>query len=235
MSMHRPSIRLILSLAAVSAVLAACGGGDEETAGTTQQHGQGHSGSTTTTTPASTGAALDRAFIADMIPHHESAVEMAEIALERGESDFVKNLAQEIIKAQNTEISTMRRIDESLADEAEVGDLGVADHMKGMDQDIAELREAKDFDAMFIEMMIPHHEGAIEMAKVELAKGTNDELKKLAQDIVDAQTREIKEMQTFEAKDAGANSNSGGKTSSMTSAAKASGSGNKAHVAAEEE
>ena len=197
---RRPRIAAAV-LIGVSLVVSACGG-DDESAGTTT-HPQGHT-ATTSATASSSPAAIDRAFIAAMIPHHEGAIEMAEMALERGESDFVKSLAQEIIKAQKTEIDTLKRVDAEIADKAEPGDLGVPDHMMGMDQDMAKLRDAKDFDVTFIDMMVPHHEGAIEMAKVELEKGENTELKELARAIITAQEREIEEMSAFKQRENGA-------------------------------
>jgi uncharacterized protein (DUF305 family) len=66
--------------------------------------------------------------------------------------------------------------------------------MMGMDGDPSMLEDADPFDTAFIEMMIPHHEGAIAMAQVELDKGSDPELKALAQDIIEAQKREIGEM-----------------------------------------
>ena len=73
------------------------------------------------------------------------------------------------------------------------GKLSVQDHMS-MDEDPAMLRNAKPFDAAFIKMMIPHHEGAVEMAREEVDKGADPELKKLAQEIIDVQQREIDQM-----------------------------------------
>lgn len=170
-----------MSLAALAAATAfAVGGcGDDESSSSNAAGGDG----------------VDRAFVADMIPHHESAIEMAKIAQQRGESTFVKQLADDIADSQGDEIATMRREDEGL-EMAGVkrGSLGVPGHMMGMDDDPAELKTAEPFDRAFIEMMIPHHEGAIEMAKVELAKGKDPELKALAQGIIDAQQREIAEM-----------------------------------------
>ncbi|CAA9522638.1 MAG: hypothetical protein AVDCRST_MAG67-3814 [uncultured Solirubrobacteraceae bacterium] len=173
------SARTLPALAA-AATLAVAGCGDDETSSSKSGGG---------------GNGVDRAFVADMIPHHESAIEMAKIAQQRGESAFVKELADDISSSQSEEIATMRREDEAL-DAAGVkrGSLGVPDHMKGMDHDAAKLKSADPFDAAFIKMMIPHHEGAVEMAKVELAKGEDRELKALAQDIIDAQRREISEM-----------------------------------------
>ena len=176
--MRRITVRSLAALAvAVAFVVSGCG--DDETGSSNAAGGNG----------------VDRAFVADMIPHHESAIEMARIAQQRGESAFVKQLAEDIVSSQGEEIATMRREDEGL-EMAGVkrGSLGVPAHMKGMDDDPAMLKRADPFDQAFIEMMIPHHEGAIEMAKVELAKGEDPELKALAQDIIDAQQREIDEM-----------------------------------------
>ncbi len=66
--------------------------------------------------------------------------------------------------------------------------------MMGMDGDIAELKTAKPFDKAFLEMMIPHHEGAVEMAKVEQAKGTDEKLKSVAAEIIEAQESELAAM-----------------------------------------
>lgn len=171
---------LLLALVLSAGVLSACGGDDEESGGQTAASGVAGNG-------------IDRSFIAEMIPHHESAVEMARMAEERAESQFVRGLAANIIETQNAEITTLRRIDAQLKD-VKAEDLGVADHMKGMDADMTELEKADPFDKAFIDMMVPHHKGAIEMAKVKLKKGDNPELKTLAQAIIDAQQREISEM-----------------------------------------
>ncbi len=142
------------------------------------------------------GNPIDRGFVAEMIPHHQSAVEMAKIAQRRGEGDFVRSLGNDIVTSQSAEITTLRREDQGL-DEAGIKrePLPVADHMKGMDDDPKMLETARPFDPAFMKMMIPHHRGAIEMAKVEIQKGSDPELKALAQAIIDAQAREIRAME----------------------------------------
>lgn len=151
--------------------------------------------SSDTGSSSATGNPVDRAFVADMTPHHQSAVAMAKIAQERGESTFVKELADDITRTQNEEIAVMRREDQALAEAGiKKGSLGVEEHMMGMDGDVDALKTAKPFDKAFINMMLPHHEGAVTMAKVELSKGKNERLKTLAQDIITAQEREIKAM-----------------------------------------
>jgi uncharacterized protein (DUF305 family) len=144
---------------------------------------------------AAKGNGTDRAFVAAMIPHHESAVKMAGIAQGRAESDFVKELASNIMDTQTEEIALMRAQDAELAKAGvKAGKLSVEEHMMGMDEDPAMLQKAEPFDAAFIKMMIPHHEGAIEMAREELDTGEDPELKELAQNIVDAQQTEIDQM-----------------------------------------
>jgi uncharacterized protein (DUF305 family) len=141
------------------------------------------------------GNGTDRAFVAAMIPHHESAVQMAAIAGGRAESDFVKELASNITDTQTDEIELMRKQDAELKNAGVTpGKLGVEPHMMGMDQEPASLAKAQPFDAAFIKMMIPHHEGAVAMAREELDKGKDPELRELAQNIVDTQQREIDQM-----------------------------------------
>jgi uncharacterized protein (DUF305 family) len=54
-----------------------------------------------------------------------------------------------------------------------------------------------EFDRMWVQMMIKHHQGAVDMAKTELEQGSSADAKALAQKIVDAQEAEIKEMQAL--------------------------------------
>jgi uncharacterized protein (DUF305 family) len=172
--------KLLAALAALVALAATGCGSDNDTGGDARVAGN----------------RTDRAFVAAMVPHHQSAVEMAKIAQQRGESAFVKQLADDIVTTQTEDIATLRREDEA-HDTASVenGSLGVPEHAMGMNDDPAELRTAQPFDESFLQMMVPHHEGAIEMAKAELAKAQDPELKALAQQILDAQEREISEMQ----------------------------------------
>lgn len=159
------------------AALALAGCGDEETPTASKPNG------------------VDRAFAEAMVPHHESAVEMAELARRRGESAFVRELAADIVTTQQAEIATLRREARQLTrDGIAAGDLGVPEDEMGMDHDTAALRSAEPFDDAFLQMMVPHHEGAIAMAEAELAKGGDPELRALAETIIASQRREITQM-----------------------------------------
>ncbi len=172
------SLRMLLPALAVVGVLlvAGCGSGDKS------------SGSSS----SAAGNPVDRAFVAAMVPHHQSAVQMATIAQRRGSDTFVTQLADNIVRTQTQEISTMRGRDGKLAaDGVKKGSLGVPEHMMGMEGDPSSLNSAKPFDGAFLRMMLPHHEGAVVMARAELAKGKDPELKKLAHSIITTQQLEI--------------------------------------------
>jgi uncharacterized protein (DUF305 family) len=137
----------------------------------------------------------DRAFVAAMVPHHQAALEMASIASTEAKSSFVKTLAANINRSQMAEIAEMNGVDAGLAKAGiGVGDLQMNNHEMGMSMTAEELRGAKPFDRKFLEMMIPHHQGAVEMAKVELQKGRYPELKALASRIIRDQGKEIAAM-----------------------------------------
>lgn len=173
------AVLAVLLTVAVAAVAAGCGSNDDSSSSSGKVAGN----------------PTDRAFVAEMVPHHRSAVEMAAVAKSEATSPFVKNLAVRITRTQTAEIAEMRRVDAQLATASIAkGDLGLDEHMMGMDMGADGLRGAKPFDEKFISTMVPHHEGAISMARVELAKGANPELKTLATSITRTQRREVKEM-----------------------------------------
>ena len=169
-----------LTLAAVLAVAAGCGSDENNDS-------------------ASAGNPTDAAFVNDMIPHHETAVEMAELAQERAEHPELRKMADDIIAAQNREIETMQSVEDDLGDAHADGHMSGDEHMRGMDSDMSMLRTAEEFDRAFIDMMIPHHEGAIRMAREELADGESPAIRDLAEDIVSAQEREIEQMRKWRA------------------------------------
>ncbi len=146
------------------------------------------------------GEYSDKAFIDAMVPHHEGAVEMAQVALERAEHPQIKNLAEEIISAQRSEIELFGEIREREYGSAESTMEMDEQDMQAMGMsDPEELSKAEPFDKAFIDDMIPHHESAIAMAEVARRETENPEIRGIADDIVSAQEREIKQMKQWRA------------------------------------
>ncbi len=140
----------------------------------------------------------DVAFAQDMIPHHQQAVEMSQLADGRADSDAVRDLSTDIEAAQGPEIETMTGWLEEW--DAEVPDSSMQDmDMAGMmsTEDMSALENASgpEFDQMWLTMMIEHHEGAIEMAQTQQSDGENDEAVELAETIEETQAAEIEQME----------------------------------------
>lgn len=148
----------------------------------------------------------DVTFAQEMIPHHQQAIEMADLAESRAESQEVKDLATDIEAAQGPEIETLTGWLESWGEDVpdegmsgmDHGDMS-SDEMGGMmtEDEMAELEAAAgaEFDQMFLTMMIEHHEGAIEMAKTEQSEGEFPEAVNMAKEIETTQAEEIQTMQ----------------------------------------
>jgi uncharacterized protein (DUF305 family) len=145
------------------------------------------------------GNKTDAAFISDMTAHHQGAIEMARIAQKKAEHSEIRKLADDIVAAQEGEISAMEKIRDDMHEMGEHGSghMGMSESEMGMDMDPAELETAKPFDRAFIDAMVPHHEGAIAMAKELLESGEQPALRKMAEDIIDAQTKEIAQMREW--------------------------------------
>lgn len=200
-----------VALAAVTALaLAGCGSNTAEPSSTTT--------ATSMSTPAASSSAsspemmssqpvegahnaADAMFAQMMIVHHQGALDMSTLAPTRAGSDEVKALATRIEKAQQPEIDQMTSWLRSWNEPLESGH-GAHD-MPGMDingqtqeevnKKLAGLK-GTDFDRYYLESMIAHHEGALVMAKDEIAKGESPDAKKLSEQIVSSQAAEIAEM-----------------------------------------
>ena len=186
-STSRPLRRTAVAAAAAALVAgaSACGTGGTDSG----MSGMGSSASAT-----STAAQGDVMFAQMMIPHHEQAVEMADLALQdkAQASSEVRALAEQIAKAQGPEIETMT----SWLSSWGAATSAPMDHsMPGMmgEADMSKLAGATgaEFDQQWLTMMVAHHEGAITMAEDVLGTTTNAEVKSLARAIVDGQQAEI--------------------------------------------
>ena len=148
----------------------------------------------------------DVMFAQMMIPHHQQAVEMSELMLEKdGVSPEITELATQIKDAQAPEIETMTGWLEAWGepvepeDAMEGHDMGSMEGMDGMmtEDQMAELEAAEGEEAarMFLESMTEHHNGAVDMAQEEIENGENAEAIALAGAIVETQQAEIQEME----------------------------------------
>ncbi|MEI1377603.1 DUF305 domain-containing protein [Nostoc sp. UHCC 0926] len=153
-------------------------------------------------------ANFDLRFIDAMIPHHQGAVEMAKEAQQKSKRPEIKKLADNIIKSQDQEITQMKQWrqawypkagDKPMAYDSQMGHMMEmsSDQTKAMmmSQDLG--AADAEFDLRFINAMIPHHEGAVTMAKDVLGKSKRPEIKQLGQEIIKAQNTEIKQMQQW--------------------------------------
>jgi uncharacterized protein (DUF305 family) len=147
----------------------------------------------------------DLRFIDGMIPHHQGAVEMAKQTQQKSKRPEIKKLAEEIIKAQNKEIAELKQWRTAWYPKA--SNMPMAwhaqmNHMMAMspEQEKAMRMDTDlgtgddEFDLRFINAMIPHHEGAVEMAKDALNKSKRPEIKQLANAIIASQQKEIGQM-----------------------------------------
>jgi uncharacterized protein (DUF305 family) len=201
----RRNIRIAAVLAAATTTLTACvnidTGTDEPAAGdsatTSSEHNE-----------------ADVEFATDMIPHHVQALRMADMAEARADSEELRSLAADIEDAQGPEIDLMAGWLESWGEEVPDTDAGhmgmdhgaMGDNMDDLDGDMPGMMSDEEldalgkasgspFDAMWLRMMIEHHEGAIEMARTEQAEGQNPDAIALAEDIEATQTAEIATME----------------------------------------
>ncbi|MEO8108006.1 MAG: DUF305 domain-containing protein [Actinomycetes bacterium] len=181
--------------AAALLVLAGCGADDSTSSASSADHND-----------------ADVTFAQDMIPHHQQALVMADVAIEGASTEELQQLAERIQDAQAPEIEAMTGWLESW--DEEVPDLDAMGHMMmghGDDDDDNDMPGMMDadqmqqmssmagdglgFDRMWVLMMIEHHEGAIEMAQDEKVDGQSADAIALADAIVTAQKAEIDEMQ----------------------------------------
>jgi uncharacterized protein (DUF305 family) len=145
----------------------------------------------------------DVTFTQNMIPHHQQAIEMAKLVDAHTKRPQLRTLADAITASQGQEIILMQGWLQAWGKPATpAGTDHGAMQMPGMMSEAAlrQLRLAndKDFDLAFVDMMTAHHEGAIDMANTELRDGALPEVKRLAQQIIDAQQTEIDQFATWQ-------------------------------------
>ncbi|WP_288999800.1 DUF305 domain-containing protein [uncultured Psychrobacter sp.] len=145
----------------------------------------------------------DTAFAKAMLGHHRGAIEMAKTQLKYGTDDSMRQLAQNVIDAQQPEIDTLNKWLASHPDTVKTNP-----HTEAMQQAYARSMDVLHGDMVlgiadpqpdmaFARGMLPHHIGAVDMANVQLKYGTDEEMRQLAQSIIDNQQAEIELMQKW--------------------------------------
>ncbi len=147
---------------------------------------------------ANSSATTENRFIEMMRMHHESGVEMAQIALQKSQNSDVKKASQKIIDTQSKEMDQFAKWQKKwysqLDTKSEIANMA----MPMMDTSALKEKMGKDFDSEYLNMMVTHHEGAIQMAQDASAKLQHKEVKSLAEKIIKDQTSEITKLKQIE-------------------------------------
>lgn len=196
-------LALAVTALATALVLAGCApaGGTDPAMTDHSNHGN-HGTSTSATDGERPYNMVDEMFVVMMIPHHQQAVEMSDLVIGKpGVDPRVVAIAEQIKAAQDPEIQTMKGWLEEWGvpyDENTNQGMGGMDHGDGMlsDDEMAALEAADGPEAtrLYLEGMIAHHEGAVDMAQPVIDGGQHPDVRALAQEVIDTQTAEIATM-----------------------------------------
>jgi uncharacterized protein (DUF305 family) len=198
---------LLAPLLAVAFLLAACGGAGSGQQGNESGGGHGQmdhgsmgmgSGGMARQMIMEKGKYSDKAFIDAMVPHHQGAIAMAEVALKNAEHEEIIQLSRNIISSQQAEIEELKSIKREEFGTSNMPMEMSPEQMQAIDMmNPQELGNREPFDKAFIDAMIPHHQSAIYMSQVAQEESKIPVIKQLAEDIVDAQKREIEQMKQW--------------------------------------
>jgi len=148
-------------------------------------------------------AAYDLQFLDTMSMHHRGAIDMARMAQGKIEHAELKELVTQIPIDQQKEIDQMKSWRDlwypraAVAENTEMSGMSTGMNMDG--SHMQTMKAGHDYDVMFIDMMVPHHESAVTMSRAALGTAEHQEIRTLAQQIIDKQTKEIDEMKKWKA------------------------------------
>lgn len=202
---------LVLAASVVMVMLVAGGqaGAGSHEAGGHDRHGQAPpQGGPAQGGPAQGGATqgddVDRAFAAGMVPHHQAAIDMARVELDRGEKPKVRKLAQSILDDQQKQLSWLSEQAQqkwgSRPDAQRVGPLGVLMDMPlsmDMSTTAGQMTRTTNVDQMFLEMMLVHHAVTISMAQEEVDRGGDPRFQRLAATVLASRARDMGKIQAM--------------------------------------
>lgn len=210
-----PSRRSSVAALVVGVLLAGCGSSTSSTSTTSSK----------STTAAAKANAADKAFVSEMIPNDQLAVEMAKLAQTNAQHSQLKPFANQVINTTNgAQVAPLTTIATALGVtplptkpttmtgmENAAGALGIQMYQLGMDQvDPTALASAKPFDKSFLTMMISDDNGAVTMARAELSKGTDSQLRAQANTVVATQGKDVTQLKKWQSMWYGKKSTSSG-------------------------
>ena len=137
----------------------------------------------------------DAMFLQMMIPHHEQAIVMSDLALKISKNPAILDLAKQIKAAQNPEIAQMKNwlAESGFSEDPGHSMDGMGRMLSNEDLQVLSKSSGKDFEKLFLNGMIQHHQGAIQMVNM-LSNSKDSELKNFGQTIVKTQSAEIELM-----------------------------------------
>ena len=191
-------MKLLLNVRSFTRALAVAITLSVSTGGVLAHEGDHHPDPMTASLQGLKGKAFESMFLKEMIHHHQSAIEMAELANSNTKRAELDKMGRDIIAAQRAEIEQMTGWLKKDGESA-----GSIEQMPGMEKmmkEMGDLKKAKDadFDKMFLAMMSEHHKGAVAMSKLVADRTDRAELKELASKIIKDQTKEIEQMKNWE-------------------------------------
>lgn len=134
----------------------------------------------------------EKVFITEMIPHHQEAIDTSKIVLAQTQDPELKKFTQDVIDAQSKEVTQMKGWLKSWFNEEYITNTNYMPMMGDLSK-----FEDKALDKMYVEGMIRHHQGAIDMAQKVLTLNPRPEIKKMANDIISVQQTEVNTLQQW--------------------------------------
>jgi uncharacterized protein (DUF305 family) len=189
---RRRRVLLAGAAAGISLLLTACGGGDDGASADTG------SPAGDATTAAATFNDADVMFAQQMITHHQQVVDMAELAEKNAKSPELKTLATDM---KTGDAAVVQQLTTMLTTWGKPTTMESMDHgsMPGMtsekDMQMLESMKGTEFDRMFIQMMIAHHNGSMQMTMEQKSNGSNAEAKTLADEMHTTQTTQVAQLE----------------------------------------
>jgi uncharacterized protein (DUF305 family) len=187
----------------VALMLSACDSGGRDEATGVSNEGQGAAAPTSAapTTGEVRAASYDLRFIDTINAHHDHGIQMARMAVDKASSTEVREMAQTMIADQEKDKAELRAWrDQWFSGSADAHDMSLPG-ASSMNMDMSRLQSPTGhaFDHAFLEMMVPHHEGAIAMGRDAAANAEHEELRRKGQEIADKQQREIEDIKKMQA------------------------------------